>query len=174
MVVIFSCWDVLKVIWLESAARRIKVFMMNSRKKQGIMPCFFVAQISVSVLMSCRVVTKTNLGNVDSRVRSSLVNECTVKAAGLANVHNGFFTVPLIKCCTVAKTFLGQVDFTVIRTLTNVSAVTATGLANIQRNFWRLSAEATAELPPPSDKYSGLNLGHCIRHDHVHDPSRPD
>jgi hypothetical protein len=52
MVVIFSCCDVLKVIWLESAARRIKVFMMNSRKKTGLMPCFFVAQISVLILIS--------------------------------------------------------------------------------------------------------------------------
>ncbi|ALL17065.1 hypothetical protein NI40_007805 [Enterobacter sp. E20] len=78
------------------------------------------------------MVTKTDLGNVNSRVGRSLVYECTVKAAGLANVHNGFFTVPLIKCRTVAKTFLGQVDFTVIRTLTNVSTVKAAGLANIQ------------------------------------------
>ena len=108
---------------------------MNSRKKTGHQPCFFVAQISVSVLMSCRVVTKANLGNVDSRVRGSLVDEGAVKAAGLANVHNRFFAVPLIQCCTVAKSFLGQVDFTVIRTLTNVSAVTATFLGNIQHGI---------------------------------------
>jgi hypothetical protein len=120
------------------------------------------------------VVTKTNLGNVDSRVRSSLVYECTVKATVLANIHNGVFTVPLIKCCTVAKTFLGQVDFTVVRTLTNVSAVTATGLANIQTEFLASVCRQPRSYRHRSGKYSGLNLGHCIRHDHVHDPSRPD
>ncbi|KGI64692.1 hypothetical protein LA04_05945 [Enterobacter sp. UCD-UG_FMILLET] len=114
---------------------------MNSRKKTGHQPCFFVAQISVSVLMSCRVVTKADLGNVDSRVRRSLVYEGTVKAAGLTNVHNRFFTVPLIKCCTVAKTFLGQVDFTVIGTLTYVSTVKATGLANIQNGISGVSLQ---------------------------------
>ena len=66
---------------------------MNSRKKTGHQPCFFVAQISVSVLMSCRVVTKTDLGHVDSRVGSSLVYECTVKAAGLARLEGKEYIV---------------------------------------------------------------------------------
>ncbi|ESN12720.1 hypothetical protein L370_02995 [Enterobacter sp. MGH 24] len=82
--------------------------------------------------MSCRVVTKTDLGHVYSRVRRSLVYQRTVKTAVLANIHFGIFTVPLIKGCTVTKTVLGQTDITVIRSLANVGTVTATRLANTQ------------------------------------------
>jgi hypothetical protein len=62
--------------------------MMNSRKKQGIMP-FFVAQISVSVLMSCRVVTKTDLGNVDVELEAVWSTSAPLKPPDWLT-HNGF------------------------------------------------------------------------------------
>lgn len=106
MVYTFFCWVVLKVIWLESAARSNNAFIFFFWKKTGLAPCFCNTN-DVLVLMSGCVVTKANLSYVDGGVRCSLVNCSTVATTELFNCYFRIFAVLLIKSSAVTEATLG-------------------------------------------------------------------